>query len=55
MSNSGNAPYTKLNIIGKGSYGEVYKGMNTRTGEIIAIKVINLESKDFVDADLSEI
>jgi serine/threonine-protein kinase 24/25/MST4 len=44
--------YTKLERIGKGSFGEVFKGIDQDSGEIVAIKVLNL---DATDDDLSEI
>ena len=37
--------YKKLNKIGKGSFGEVYKGENLRTKEMIAIKLESVLSK----------
>ena len=42
--------YEKMNIIGKGQFGIVYKGKNNKTQEIIAIKIlaINEEDKDFM-------
>lgn len=38
--------YEKLEIIGEGSYGVVYKAKDTETGEIYALKTIRLESGD---------
>ena len=42
--------YEKMNIIGKGQFGIVYKGRNKKTQEIIAIKImaIDEEDKDFM-------
>lgn len=34
--------YELLEKIGKGSFGEVYKGFAKETGEIVAIKVVDL-------------
>lgn len=38
--------YTRLNIIGKGAFGKVYKGVDKRTGKTIAIKIIDLEDAE---------
>ncbi|KAI9674510.1 MAG: putative protein serine/threonine kinase [Caeruleum heppii] len=38
--------YTKQNCIGGGSFGKVYKGVDKRTGQSVAIKVIDVENAD---------
>ncbi|EKD15506.1 ste20-like serine/threonine-protein [Drepanopeziza brunnea f. sp. 'multigermtubi' MB_m1] len=38
--------YTKQNCIGGGSFGKVYKGFDKRTGQAVAIKVIDVENAD---------
>lgn len=38
--------FTKLESIGKGSFGEVYKGIDNRTQKVVAIKVIDLEKAE---------
>ncbi|CAG05929.1 unnamed protein product [Tetraodon nigroviridis] len=38
--------FTKLERIGKGSFGEVYKGIDNRTQTVVAIKVIDLEEAE---------
>lgn len=30
-------------VIGKGAYGVVYKGLNTLTGEVVAVKVVDVK------------
>ncbi|KAG2211201.1 hypothetical protein INT47_006320 [Mucor saturninus] len=38
--------YKKLKKVGKGAYGSVYKGLDTRTNKVIAIKVLNLDTEE---------
>lgn len=38
--------YTKVEKIGEGTYGVVYKGKNKKSGQIVALKKIRLESED---------
>ncbi|XP_034237369.1 cyclin-dependent kinase 1 [Thrips palmi] len=40
------ADYLKIEKIGEGTYGVVYKGRNKVTGQIVAMKKIRLESED---------
>jgi cyclin-dependent kinase len=38
--------YIKIDKLGEGTYGIVYKAKNRETGEIVALKRIRLESED---------
>ena len=38
--------FVKLEKIGEGTYGVVFKGRNKKTGEIVAMKKIRLESEE---------
>ncbi|KAH6606796.1 ste ste20 ysk kinase [Trichoderma cornu-damae] len=39
-------PYKLLELIGKGSFGRVYKAVGTRTSQLVAVKVISIEDGD---------
>jgi len=43
FGNSPNDRYAKKEKVGGGAYGEVYKGVDTRNGDLIAIKKIKLD------------
>lgn len=38
--------FQKIEKIGEGTYGVVYKGINRATGKLVAMKKIRLESED---------
>lgn len=46
-SNSAAPPYTFIELIGKGGYGRVYKCLEQATGQLVAVKIINIDDADF--------
>ncbi|CAG8608009.1 13358_t:CDS:10, partial [Acaulospora morrowiae] len=38
--------YTKQELVGRGAYGVVYKGINNETNQVVAIKVLNLDTEE---------
>ncbi|KAF2771961.1 hypothetical protein EJ03DRAFT_325196 [Teratosphaeria nubilosa] len=46
-SNTAVPPYDFIELIGKGSFGRVYKCREQKTGELVAVKIINIDDADF--------
>ncbi|KAI1159868.1 kinase-like domain-containing protein [Nemania serpens] len=42
-------PYTPRELIGKGSFGRVYKASSDETGQLVAVKIIDIEESDRLD------
>ncbi|KAK4220841.1 kinase-like domain-containing protein [Podospora fimiseda] len=47
-------PFTLLELIGKGSFGRVYKAASQTTGSLVAVKIINIEEGDRVAPGASD-
>lgn len=48
------ALFTTLEHIGKGSFGEVFKGIDNRAQQVVAIKIVDLEEAQDETEDISK-
>jgi serine/threonine-protein kinase 24/25/MST4 len=46
--------FTRQDKIGKGNFGEVYKGIDQRSSRVVAIKIIDLEAADDEIEDIQQ-
>ncbi|KAJ9122548.1 hypothetical protein QFC22_001977 [Naganishia vaughanmartiniae] len=46
QSSKPNTLFEKQDIVGKGAYGAVYKGKHRETNQVVALKIINLDTAD---------
>lgn len=53
-SGSNGTPYTRHEVIGRGSYGIVYKGVHNESRATVAIKVLNLDTAEDEVADIQK-
>ncbi|KIP04846.1 hypothetical protein PHLGIDRAFT_108991 [Phlebiopsis gigantea 11061_1 CR5-6] len=52
MATSVHQLYRRLETIGRGAYGSVHKGIEIATGNVVALKIINLDTEDDDVADI---
>ncbi|CAA20324.1 PAK-related GC kinase Nak1 [Schizosaccharomyces pombe] len=53
-NNTASSPYTKLELVGRGSYGAVYRGICNLTKETVAIKILNLDTDEDEVSDIQK-
>ncbi|KAK7738455.1 hypothetical protein SLS53_005974 [Cytospora paraplurivora] len=47
-------PYSMRELIGKGSFGRVYKASHRHTGRVVAVKIIDIEESDTLNPKLAD-
>ncbi|CAH2354704.1 serine/threonine-protein kinase Kic1p [[Candida] railenensis] len=52
--NSSTSLFKRTEVIGRGKFGVVYKGYNKQTKQVVAIKVLNLDTQDEEVADVQQ-